>query len=75
MAPQLATVEVALNAFYGYPMLSPTTRSLQNLKLRLYLKAKLIMFSKGLDANLTTQNKEFKMFTLKSLSTKYKQLT
>ena len=29
MAPQLATVNVALNAFYGYPMLSPTTRSLQ----------------------------------------------
>ena len=27
MAPQLATVDVALNAFYGYPMLSPTTRS------------------------------------------------
>ena len=74
MAPQLATVDVALNAFYGIPMLSPTTRSLQNLKLRLYLKAKLIMFWKGLDANLTTQNKEFKMFTLKSLSTKYKQL-
>ena len=75
MAPQLATVDVALNAFYGIPMLSPTTRSLQNLKLRLYLKAKLIMFWKGLGANLTTQNKEFKMFTLKSLSTKYKQLT
>ena len=35
MAPQLATVDVALNAFYGYPMLSPTTRSLQKLKLRL----------------------------------------
>ena len=33
------------------------------------------MFWKGLGANLTTQNKEFKMFTLKSLSTKYKQLT
>ena len=75
MAPQLATVDVALNAFYGAPMLSPTTRSLQNLKLRLYLKAKLIMFWKGLYANLTTQNKEFKMFTLKSISTKYKQLT
>ena len=30
MAPQLATVDVALNAFYGYPMLSPTTRSQQN---------------------------------------------
>ena len=29
MAPQLATVDLALNAFYGYPMLSPTTRSLQ----------------------------------------------
>ena len=41
----------------------------------LYLKAKLIMFWKGLGANLTTQNKEFKMFTLKSLNTKYKQLT
>ena len=27
MAPQLETVDVALNAFYGYPMLSPTTRS------------------------------------------------
>ena len=26
----------------------------------LHLKAKLIMFWKGLDANLTTQNKEFK---------------
>ena len=75
MAPQLATVDVTLNAFYGAPMLSPTTRSLQNLKLRLYLKAKLIMFWKGLDANLTTQNQEFKMFTLKSISTKYKQLT
>ena len=75
MAPQLATVDVALNAFYGYPMLSPTTRSLQKLKLRLYLKAKLIIFWKGLDANLTTHNKEFKMFTLKSISTKYKQLT
>ena len=30
MAPQLETVDVALNAFYGYPMLSPTTRSQQN---------------------------------------------
>ena len=28
MAPQLATVDVALNAFYGIPMLSPTTRSI-----------------------------------------------
>ena len=35
MAPQLATVDVTLNAFYGIPMLSPTTRSLQNLKLSL----------------------------------------
>ena len=35
VAPQLATVDVTLNAFYGIPMLSPTTRSLQNLKLRL----------------------------------------
>ena len=30
MAPQLATVDVTLNAFYGAPMLSPTTRSFQN---------------------------------------------
>ena len=30
MAPQLATVDVALNAFYGTPMLSPTTISQQN---------------------------------------------
>ena len=27
MAPQLATVEVTLNAFYGAPTLSPTSRS------------------------------------------------
>ena len=32
MALQLATVDVTLNAFYGYPMLSPTTRFLQNSK-------------------------------------------
>ena len=34
MAPQPATVDVALNAPHGIPMPSPTTRSPQNLKLR-----------------------------------------
>ena len=37
MAPQLATVDVTLNAFYGAPMLSPTTRSLQNLTINLII--------------------------------------
>ena len=40
MAPQLATVDVALNAFYGYQMLSPTTRSLQKFKTKVISESK-----------------------------------
>ena len=40
MAPQVATVDVTLNAFYGYPMLSPTTRSLQNYKTEVISESK-----------------------------------
>ena len=40
MAPQLATVDVALNAFYGRPMLSPTTSSLQKPKTKVISESK-----------------------------------
>ena len=66
MAPQLATVDVALNAFYGYPMLSPTTTTLQNLKLRLEAGALTIT---GTDQNRPDQGKEVILFFSSGLTT------